>query len=278
MKHHAILLLSALYALPVLANSEPEMMSMPIDIAGPVAVFEPPAGWRYALGLGIESEPEYHGSGETVTEADPYIEVAYRSQRWAFQSNLMSNAVFYQLQPDLVLRGWLNFEEGREQNEASDTSLDGLGDIDEMMEWGAGAAWQIHGSLTLGVFAQTYTGGDPKKGSVGFVTVHYRIVNESDLKLELGADISFANGDHMQTEFGITAAQARESIYSSYQLGGGLKSYGISANGVYAFNKSWLLSFAVDYEVYASKVADSPLVRAGSDNEVEASLGLIYRF
>lgn len=254
------------------------LSELPLALSGPLAAFETKKGWRYGAGLGVELEAEYHGSGETATEADPFIEMSYRSENWEFQSNIFSNKLIYQTNDNLFFSSWLNFEEGREEGDTSDNSLDGMGDIEEMLEVGGGISWQPIEKLTISSFVQGYSGGKPDKGLVGFITAHYRVIDNVNLKLDIGADISFANQDHMQTEFGITDEQAKTSSYNAYSLESGLKSYGLGFNGAYAYNNNVYFTFGADYELYASDVADSPLIKIGSDTEVEASLGFVYKF
>jgi hypothetical protein len=53
-----------------LANAIAEPMqnnigSLPLELVGPTASLNVKEGWRFALGVGIEHEALYHGSGET---------------------------------------------------------------------------------------------------------------------------------------------------------------------------------------------------------------------
>lgn len=252
--------------------------SLPIDLASPTGVFEKGLGTRYAVGIGLELESEYHGSGETQTEADPYLEYAYRAEDWEFQTNIFSNRILYRFTDDWYVSGWLNSEDGREEQDASDGSLQGMGDIDEMLEFGSGITWRATDKLTLSLIGQGYTGGDPDKGYVGFLAGHYRIYDSDQWKVDLSADVSFADSNHLTTEFGVTPEQAETSPYEAYEIGGGLKSYGIGINGVYAIKENMFISFSADFEKIASDSADSPLIQAGSDTEIEAGVTFIYKF
>lgn len=113
---------------------------------------------------------------------------------------------------------------------------------------------------------------------VSFVTAHYRLLDWPHLKLDLAADISLADAKHLQAEFGVTDAQAASSMYSAFAIGGGVKSYGVGFSGAYSFSQTLSMAFGMDYEIYSSHVAESPIIKAGSDTEVEASIALIYQF
>ncbi|NTS75811.1 MipA/OmpV family protein [Catenovulum sp. SM1970] len=252
--------------------------SLPMQLIGPVAPMSAELGWRYSAGLGLEYEAEYHGSDEAAAEVDVFAEIAYRADNWEFQSNLLANRIIYQASDHFFITGWLNLEEGREADHASDGSLDGMGTVDEMLEFGGGVMWQPMDRLTLGLVAQSYAGGDPDKGIVGFATVHYRLYDRKNFKLDISADMSFANADHLQTEFGVTPEQALSSGYQVYEFDSGIKSYGVGFNGVYALDDHWSVSFEGHYEAYATDVTDSPIIEVGTENEIEAGVTLIYKF
>lgn len=259
-------------------EQESHFNQLPIALANPVGVFETHYGWRYSVGLGFELESEYHGSSESEFTVDPYAEFAYRQKNWEFQSSLLNNRLLYQLSDDWYVASWLNFEEGREESEASDNSLDGLGDIDDMYEYGAGISWMATDQLTLSLHGQGYSGGNPEKGYVGFVAAHYRVFETNQWKIDLSADISFADSEHLTTEFGITPEQAENSQYSAYEIDSGIKSMGLGIDGVYALNEQVYVAFTADYEMLASDSADSPLIDIGSENEFEVGITFIFKF
>lgn len=273
----SVLLMSVLAA-GFNAQANNRFSDLPIDLASPTGIFGSQKGWRFVVGIGAELESEYHGSAETVTEADPYIELSYRSDNWEFQSNIFANRLVYHLNDQWFVTGWLNHEEGREQSEAGDGSLAGMGNIDDMLEWGGGVSWRATDKLTFSLAGQGYTNGEPDKGLVGFLFAHYRLIDSHQWKLDIKGDISFADGDHLTTEFGVTPAQAITSSYDAYSIGSGIKSYGFGIRSVYAINRHMLFLLTADYEILASDSADSPLIKAGSDTEVEAGVTFIYRF
>lgn len=251
---------------------------LPIELIGSISMFEPSKGWYYGAGLGVEIENEYHGSSEKAAEAEPFFELGYRGHGWMFQSNIFSNRLIYQVTDSVFLHGRFNHEEGRTEDDASNDILDGMGKIDSMLELGFGVSWQPMQRLTVSMLGQGYSGGNPDKGLVGFVAAHYRLVNQPNLKIDVRFDASFADADHLQTEFGVTEQQAITSIYPQYLFDSGLKSYGIGLKGVYVYSDQVFFTFGADYEWHSSKVSDSPLIQAGSNSETEASLGFIYKF
>jgi len=238
------------------------------------------SGWQYRLGLGVEYEREYSGSSENDTELEPIIQATYRDTdaQWEFTTSLLSNQFRGHLSDHWVGAAWLNFEQGREESDSSKDRLDGLGKIDDSIELGLGLMYLPTDRLTLFIAAQTYASDKPSKGTVGFIGGQYALIHRGQWALDIGVDISFADSDHLQTEFGITDEQARNSIYQAHSISSGLKSYGASLSARYKLSKHWEITSELDYEVLSSKVADSPLVKAGDDTEIEFGIGISYLF
>lgn len=270
------LLLASLVATAASASDDRSFSDLPLSMMTPLGHFQVDTGWRFGLGAGVESEPEYHGAEDNETEFDIYLEGAYRGERWDFTSSISDNYLTYQIASNWFLQGWINFEEGREESDFD--ALEGLGDIDDSVEWGGAVAWLPIDRLTLALAAQTYTSGDPDKGTVGFFAANYRAFSNEKWAVDLAADVSYGDSDHLQTEFGITDEQAENSVYDSYDISGGLKSYGIAVRAAYKFSDHFYLTGALGYEKYDSEIADSPLLKAGSDSEVEAEVVIIYKF
>jgi MipA family protein len=236
-------------------------------------------GWSFAVGAGIEREVEYHGSSEHETEADVDIQANYKSANgWEFSSNILHNQLRFPLSDRWTQALWINYEDGRKESDSSTGKLAGLGDIDSSIELGAGVIYQATDRLELYLAGQTYTNDDVKKGSVGFLGADYALIEGDRFSLNVNADISFADSEHLQTEFGVSDTQAASSVYSAYKISSGIKSYGVKIHSNYELTPRWSLHAGVDYEVLAGDSADSPLIQAGDDTEVEVSLGVSYHF
>ncbi|WP_157829142.1 MipA/OmpV family protein [Colwellia sp. 75C3] len=252
--------------------------SLPQELVGPSAAFNNKEGWRYAAGIGLEYEALYHGSDETEMELTPYVEIAFSKDNWEFQTNIFNNRFIYQGSETLFYTGWINLEDGRDEESSEEGILDGMGEIDDQIEIGGGISWQPVDKLTISLVGQGYAGGDTDKGYVGFLSAHYRIIEQANFVFEVGADISFGNSQHLTSEFGVSKQQSIDSGYSEYAIDGGLKSYGLSANGTYLIRENMSVAFGVHYEVYTSDISDSPLIKVGADSEIEAELTFIYQF
>ena len=236
-------------------------------------------GWSFTVGAGVEREVEYHGSSEHETEADLEVQADYQSGNgWEFSSNILHNQLRFTLSDRWTQALWVNYEEGRKESDSSKGKLAGLGDIDSSIELGAGLIYKATDRLDLYLAGQTYASDDVKKGSVGFLGADYALIDSDRFSLNINADISFADSEHLQTEFGINETQAEASVYSAYKISSGIKSYGVKIHSNYELTPRWNLHAGVDYEVLAGDSADSPLIQAGDDTEAEISLGVSYHF
>ena len=99
--------------------------------------------------------------------------------------------------------------------------------------------------------------------------------------MSVHSDISGSNKDNQQTDFGITATEAANSVfgYPEYSPGGGLKSFGLRIHADYRLTDKWFVSGGIDFERLLGDVADSPLVTmGGSENNYEIGISVYYKF
>lgn len=230
--------------------------------------------WDFRLGAGLELEPTFQGSNSTETEIDPFVVAAYRAD-WGNVfltggglgfSRMLTDSFGIQLQ--------LETEDTRE--EGDDPRLQGLGNQDEELELEIAGRYFM-GPWTLDASIAPATGD---KGIVWFVGGSYTQRTLDDrLFLTISADLSGSDKDNQQTDFGITPAQSAASGLPEYSPNGGLKSFGLDLSAEYRLSSRWYLYANIDYERLLGDVADSPLVTmGGSENNVEAGIGLFYRF
>lgn len=275
MKHGSKLAIGTLVlVVPAAAESQwPEHVDIDLNYRNS-ALLEDGQRWDLRLGAGIELEPTFQGSGSTETEIDPFLVAAYRAD-WGNVflsggglgfSRMLTDSFGIQLQ--------LEAEDTREEND--DPRLQGLGNQDEELELEIAGRYFL-GPWTLDASVAPATGD---KGVVWFVGGSYTMRAADDrLFLTLSADLSGSDRDNQQTDFGITPAQSDASGLPEYSPGGGLKSFGLNVLAEYRLSDRWYLYADIDYERLLGDVADSPLVTmGGSENNVEAGVGLFYRF
>ena len=120
---------------------------------------------------------------------------------------------------------------------------------------------------------------DRGKGIVTFVGASYDRMLGEQLRIGPRLDISWADAEHMQTEFGVTPGQARASGFAEYRPGGGLKSTTAGFSVQSFFKRRWSLLADFELEYYFDKASASPLIALeGSEITYEALIGAFFTF
>lgn len=162
---------------------------------------------------------------------------------------------------------------GRDSNDYA--QLRGLNEIDAAFEIGAKFAY------TFGMFRpsvavrQGFGGHNGIVGEAAFDAVFYPT---AATEFTIGPRASFANGEYMRTYFNVSPAESAKSGRPVYDAGGGIKGVGVELTGRYRFNEQWALVSSVTYEKLIGDAKNSPIVRAGDDDQFSAELGLTYTF
>ncbi len=233
-------------------------------------------GWQNEVAIGIESEPTYAGSDNNKTEADFDFKAVHTNEN-GHQWLLSLGEIGYtrKVSEDTSITALLEYEEGREAEE--EDLLKGLESVDDTVELQLSTTRRFGNSYGYAVLQ--YDLLDRGKGLVWFLGAAHDYELSDRLGVRLGLDISGADAEHMNTEFGISAAEASATGFSQYKPSSGLKSVTLSAESTYELNRNWSLLGEVEVENYLSEAADSPLIADyGSDVTYEVGIALRYQF
>ena len=225
--------------------------------------------------LGVEGayEPDYQGSDDYEIEFFPLLQVTYKD--WLYLETIGAGAI-WTLPYGFRLQTGVSFEEGRPSGD--NDALDGLDDIEDTAVLDVGLFYGI-GDLTLG-FALEQDLLGKGKGLVTFFGANYAFEFLDDrLEIAPQIDISFATGEHLRTEFGISDEEAVNSEFDAYRPGAGLKSYGFATGVDFELTEHWSILGEAGIEFYGPEATDSPLLdEAGADYGAEVELALTYTF
>ncbi len=226
-----------------------------------------------ALGVTAAYEPDYQGSDDYEISVLPLLAVTYKD--WLYLEGSAVGA-FWRLTDDIQLQTGVAYEEGRA--EGDNDALEGLDDIKDTAVLDAGLFYEID-DLTLGVALELDLLGRGK-GLVTFFGAKYDFELLDDrLEISPQVDISFGNGEHLRTEFGIDDDEAVNSAFDAYRPSAGLKSYGLGLGLDYALTEHWSLLGETAIEFYGPEAKDSPLLdEAGADYGAEIEISVAYRF
>ena len=240
---------------------------------------QPAYGLSGRIGLNVVAMPTYEGSPNTRTLAGLELTLSYRSRDWGTvefgQRGLFWNAVETGRFRFAVVA---QFDPGRKDRDVSalnptpgDKRLAGMGNVRASTEAGVGVGF---GPMML--VARQSLGERGHRGVQADLNIEFpwSVSDRLGLRLALGA--TWADRDYMQAYFGVTAAQAQATSFSTYTPKSGLRKVDASVGAEYAFASSWKLQGNFAVSVLSDDAAASPLVgrRAGAS----AALAVAYEF
>ena len=243
------------------------------------AAEEPPYGLSGSIGLGVASQPTYEGSPNRRTLAGPDLTLRYRSRDGGTVEfgprGLFWNAVEAgRFRFALVAQ----FDPGRKDGDPStlnptpgDKRLAGMGRVQSSIEAGAGVGYG-----PLMVVARQSLSERGAKGAQVDMTVEVPWSVSDRLTLRVAVAATWADRDHMQTYFGVTAAQAQATSFALYTPKSGCRKVEAHVGAEYALAPSWTLQTDIGFTQLGDVAAASPLV--GRRNSASAALAVAYGF
>ena len=238
------------------------------------AVAEPAEnGFSGFIGGGVGVKPKYSGAKESKTTFVPAIKLAYgpffvggvddltalgwefaRTDRWTF-----SLGVGADLSP---------------RQESDDQHLRGLGDISVSPRAFSSAVYE--NTLFRGGVILTQDIGGDRQGLRLISWAHLQWRPLESLRFYTGPSLSWGDGDYMQTQYGVTAAQSARSGLSRYDSGAGLEKVGWQLGMDYSMTPAWLIGARVSAQRLQNDAADSPVTQ--KSGQVNGVLFAAWRF
>lgn len=221
-------------------------------------------GWR--VGGALVDGPAYKGSDQHRAALVPLVE--YRAASGWFAG--VGSGLGYEFlhRPDTNAGVRLTLDGGRRERRSD--ALTGMGNIGARPEIGA---YVNHALLTpgLGLHGEMRYGAGGK-GLLATLGVAYGLGLAPTLRLRLGAEATLANGDYMQTFFGVSDAQSASSGYAPFQAKSGVRDTRLSATLLYAITPKLALTGGLAASTLHSDAANSPLTREGTGVSVLSTL------
>ena len=265
------LVCSLALSLPVFAQSGPEKNPLsPWYLADAEK-------WWYVDGLiGAELEPDYVGSDDSELEPAALLRAIFKDRsgrRYTVATGEIGLALYFG--ENWAFTADFELEDGRE---SENEDLRGLPEGRSTLEGEFALFRRFGDGYGFAVLQPDLLGRG--KGIVYFLGYAYdHLSSNGRWRLSPRIDVSWADDEHMQTEFGLTPDEASIIGQDPYSPGGGLKSTTLGLSAQWFFGKRWSWLASVEVEYYHSKAADSPLISVlGSDVTVEATTGLFFRF
>lgn len=252
------------FALPALSQAQE-----------PQPAFDAPTGeaswwdrWDFVVGAGAMFQPEYEGGDSYEIQPIPYIAATY--DEWLTLDPTGAKADVYKTGAFTFTLG-AGYETGRDEDDAD--ALEGLGDVD------MGGVLSARVTADLGPAAvyvgaeKTLGGSDGMLASLGAELG----TNATDsLRLGVGAEVIWADDNHMESYFGVNGRQSARSGYDRFDAEAGFKRVDVTASATYSMTEHWFARGEAGVGVLIGDAADSPFVE--EELQPSALLALGYRF
>lgn len=224
--------------------------------------------WDVVVGAGAMYAPKFEGSNEFKIVPIPMVSATFG--RFTVDPGGLTVNVLESNGFKFTVNG--GYELGGGRQESDSPHLKGLGDIDPGGVFGGQASYELGPMEFYAKIDKTIGGSESLLGQVGVNATH-----ELDrFILSAGASATFADDNHMESYFGVTAAQSAQSGLQQYDAGAGLKRVDIEASITYMATENWLVRAEAGVGFLTGDAKDSPIVQ----NDVQPSAMLLvgYKF
>jgi outer membrane protein len=231
--------------------------------------------WQFQLGGGVVNAARYPGSRYHFTTGLPLVSISYgryfiggvpgggtpagigaylvHTEHWAVALDVGGDARKpRRASDDPVLRGWGNIPGTARGGMFASYNMDWL---------------SVRGSVSV---------GGHNEGMLASLGVEAKYHATPRLTLSIGPEITWANGQHEMTFFGIDAAQSAIAGIAPYRANSGVNSVGGSVGANYMVTQHWSLGAHASYGRLQGDAARSPVTTDKTDRVYGAFVS--YRF
>ena len=235
----------------------------------------PAAGDSMTLGAGLAYVPEYAGSKKSRVVPLPYFERTFDNGAFistmrglGFQTGVsgvnLSAALSY---------GGARADHKRNIFDGSD-ALKGMGDVEGAAQAVLGASYQL-GTVGLSL-STTQNLAHREHGATYTLGAATQVYSTASDQVGVSLSTEYADKKHMQTYFGVTAAQSAASGYQAYTAKGGFANVTTSVSWNHVIDKNWSVHTTLGVSQLTADAADSPLTRRKTTPVLMT--GVAYKF
>ena len=235
-------------------------------------LFEPDLpNWRVVLGAAAEARPLYDGAAVSRVLGGPLINIRYRDLAFVSVGEGVGVNV---LRGDNYRAGiQIGYDLGRRVSDDY-THLHGLGDIRRAPTVEAFASYAISKEFPLVMRGDVrqYVGG--ADGMVADVGVYMPLPGSSKkLIMFAGPSITYADHRYLQTEFGVTPAQALASGYPIFDPHAGTSAVGFGFSATRFITDHWLINLDTAVNHLLGSARESPITQRTVQRALTLSFG-----
>ncbi|MDR2442043.1 MAG: MipA/OmpV family protein [Deltaproteobacteria bacterium] len=225
--------------------------------------------FKASVGIGVGYVPEFEGSDDYEIALLPILDLRYDRFFLSTAQGLGFNII---QTPQWTVAPTINYARGRD--ESDNYRLAGLGDVSGGLT--AGGLVSFHPGQ-FAFIADLDVGLGGAEGSLVGLAAFYSIPVSPEFSAKLGLSTQYATSDYNRANFGINAIQSARSGYPVYDPKSGIKHIAFSGTVNYNITEKIKLGFFGEYRVLTGPADDSPLVRAGSEDQIRTGLTIGYQ-
>lgn len=234
---------------------------------------QPTSDFVFILGFGAGAAPAYEGASEYKMTFKPIIDVERLRWGWIDIGGDDDRGGFH-FSPSISYEG--------ERISGDYAALNGLNNVDATYALGARVGYEFvfNDAISAEVYGAARYAFGGAEGLIGEAGVDVTAKLSPQLEIVGGPVVNFASEDYIDTYFGVTGAEsaATGGRLGAFNPGGGIKSVGIQLAARYEFIPDTFVTLDASYSSYVGDARESPIVKAGSENQFTVSLGLARRF
>lgn len=226
--------------------------------------------WTVQVGAGAVVTPDYMGAKSLKVMPAPVIDVNWRN--WVFLSTRDGLGVNFARNQNYAVGAAINYSFGRD-DESGRTR--GMGEIE-----GAAQA-SLFARYDMGMFqsriAYKYRFGETYgRGSLIEAGLAARMPLGKSVRLSVGPEVTWMDGDYAKSFFSVTPAQSRTSRNRTFTAASGVRDVGITATAIWSVTQHWSVIGRIGANWLVGDAADSPLTEQAF--QPSAGAFVTYRF
>ncbi len=223
------------------------------------------------VGAALISAHAYAGSNERWNRIFPLLDYQWNNGWFAGTSNGIGVDLSHDPRNQYGLR--VTADLGRKEDRSS--ALSGMGDIDMRPEVSGFFNHFVSREIFL-TSSLRYGSGNDRKGLIADLGAGYSTALAPQWRIGLSLATSYVNSNYMQSNFGVTAAQAATSGYALTTPGAGLRDVRSSAALTYVVSPRFTMTGVLNVTALLGDAKSSPLTRDTSS--VNGVFGIAYGF
>ena len=240
------------------------------DFDESVGAAVPDKQYVVSFGIGGQFKPRYPGANDYLLSPFPIIDV----------SRFYVPGIGQVADGNEEKRGfgfYPSFSFNGERKSSDSVDLFGTTKIDWAFEAGLGVHYRQDWFRGFAQIRQGFNGHDGQIGELGLDFITQPI---DQVEIVFGPRLDWGSDEYSDTYFGVTAAEASRpgSTLAAYNPDGGIISVGLAAGADYEFNEKTTFHLRANWDRYVGDAADSPIIKAGSEDQFSVGIGISYRF